>query len=272
MAQRGFLLNLFGNGHPYSPAGSPDLYDHISLADVKSHYTNFYRSDNFSITASGFIDDEVVKLITENFSSSWGKATPKEEFNNHKLPVADKVLFIEKEGANQNALAMGKLFPTQNHPDFPAIKLLCTIFGGYFGSRLMSNIREEKGYTYSIQASPISFLHNGVFLVFAEVKTEKTEETIKEIFVEMEKLNAELITEKELIPIQNYLLGRILEDFDGPFARAHTFSSLREANLDFKYYDQLIDAIKSTTPYQLREIAQKYLNPLTMSTIVAGTK
>ena len=272
MAQRGFLLNLFGDGHPYSPAGSPDLYDHISLVDVKSHYTNFYRSDNFSITASGFIDDEVVKLITENFSSSWGKTTQKEELNNHKLPIADKLLFIEKEGANQNALAMGKLFPTQIHPDFPAIKLLCTIFGGYFGSRLMSNIREEKGYTYSIQASPISFLHNGVFLVFAEVKTEKTEETVKEIFLEMEKLNEELITEKELIPIQNYLLGRILEDFDGPFARAHTFSSLREANLDFTYYDRLIDAIKSTTPYQLREIAQKYLNPLTMSTIVAGTK
>ena len=188
------------------------------------------------------------------------------------MPVASKKLFIEKEGANQNAVAIGKLFPTQSHPDFPGIKLLCTILGGYFGSRLMSNIREDKGYTYSIHASPVSFLHNGVFLVFAEVKTDKTEETVKEVFHEMDKLNSELITEKELIPIQNYLLGRILEDFDGPFARAQTFSSLREVNLDFEYYNRLIDTIKSTTPAEIRDISQKYLNPDTMSTIIAGIR
>ena len=225
-----------------------------------------------TITASGFVDSEVIQLITGNFSSTWGNSDTSEKENNHRLPIADKMVFIEKEGANQNAVAIGKLFPTQNHPDFPGIKLLCTILGGYFGSRLMSNIREDKGYTYSIQASPISFLHHGVFLIFAEVKTDKTEETVKEIFHEMEKLNSELITEKELIPIQNYLLGRILEDFDGPFARAQTFSSLREVNLDFEFYDRLIHAIKKTTPEEIRELSQKYLAPETMSTIIAGIR
>ena len=272
IAQKGFLRNLFGEGHPYAPVASPASYDTISLNDVKSHYTKFYRSDNMAITASGFIDSEVIQQIIDNFSSSWGNPNQTERTNNHLLPFADRLTFIEKEGANQNAIAIGKLFPTQNHPDFPGIKLLCTILGGYFGSRLMSNIREDKGYTYSIQASPISFLHNGVFLVFAEVKTDKTEETVKEIFHEMEILNSELITEKELIPIQNYLLGRILEDFDGPFARAQTFSSLREVNLNFEYYDRLIDAIKSTTPAQLRDISQKYLDPESMSTIIAGIR
>ena len=272
IAQKGFLRNLFGEGHPYSPVGSPAFFDTISLSDVKLHYDNFYRSDNMTITASGFVDSEVIQLITGNFSSTWGNSDTSEKENNHRLPIADKMVFIEKEGANQNAVAIGKLFPTQNHPDFPGIKLLCTILGGYFGSRLMSNIREDKGYTYSIQASPISFLHHGVFLIFAEVKTDKTEETVKEIFHEMEKLNSELITEKELIPIQNYLLGRILEDFDGPFARAQTFSSLREVNLDFEFYDRLIHAIKKTTPEEIRELSQKYLAPETMSTIIAGIR
>ena len=225
-----------------------------------------------AITLSGFVDSEVIQLITENFSSKWGNSNIAERTNNHKLPLADKIVFIEKEGANQNAVAIGKLFPTQNHPDFPGLKLLCTILGGYFGSRLMSNIREDKGYTYSIHASPISFLHNGVFLVFAEVKTDKTDETIREIFHEIGKLNSELITEKELIPIQNYLLGRILEDFDGPFARAQTFSSLREVNLDFEYFNRLIHVIKTTTPIEIRELSQKYLAPETMSTIIAGIR
>ncbi len=272
LAQKEFLRNLFGKGHPYSPVSSPDFFDTISLSDVKSHHSKHYRSDNMSVTVSGFADSTVIQLIQENFSSTWGDPKQEEVTNNYQLPVADKMLYIEKAGSSQNAIAMGKLFPTQHHPDFPGLKLLCTILGGYFGSRLMSNIREKKGYTYSINASPVSFLHHGVFLVFAEVKTEKTEETVKEIFREMDLLNSELITEKELIPIQNYLLGRILEDFDGPFARAQTFSSLMEAGMDFGYYDRLIDTIKSTTPAQIRDLSIKYLNPETMSTVIAGVR
>ncbi len=272
IAQRSFLRNLFGEGHPYAPVASPLFYDTISLEGVKSHYKSYYRSDRMTITASGFVDTEVVKLIEDNFSSAWGGSSLKEKTNGLILPVAEKKMFIERESANQNAVAIGKHFPTQNHPDFPGIKLLCTILGGYFGSRLMSNIREDKGYTYSIQASPISFVHNGLLLIFAEVKTDKTNETVNEIFREIVKLREEMILQDELIPIQNYLLGRILEDFDGPFARAQTFASLREAGMDFGYYERLINSIKTTTPAEIRELAQKYLAPESMSTIIAGTR
>jgi len=272
IAQKSFLRNLFGEGHPYSPVASPEYYDTISLEGVKSHFNRYYLPDRMTITASGFIDAEVIRLIEDNFSSSWGISNPADNINNHRLPFADKFLFIEKEGANQNAVAIGKLFPTQNHPDYPGLKLLCTILGGYFGSRLMSNIREDKGYTYSIQASPISFLHNGIFLVFAEVKTDKTDETVSEIFREIEKLSVELISEEELVPIQNYMLGRILEDFDGPFSRAQTFASLREVNLDFGYYNRLINTIKTATPGDIRELARKYLSTESMSTVIAGKK
>jgi zinc protease len=272
IAQKSFLRNLFGEGHPYAPVTSPEAYDTITLEGIKSHFKSFYLPDRMTITASGFVDPAVIQLIEENFSGPWGISNPVDALNNYRLPVAEKTIFIEKTGANQNAVAIGKLFPTQNHPDFPGLKLLCMTLGGYFGSRLMSNIREEKGYTYSIQASPISFLHNGVFLVFAEVKTDKTEATVNEIFHEIQRLSEELITEEELIPIQNYMLGRILEDFDGPFSRAHTFASLRESNLDFEYYNRLISAIKTTTPFEIRELAQKYLTTESMSTIIAGTR
>ena len=272
LAQKSFLRNIFGEGHPYSPVASPEYFDTISLDMVKSHYINFYRPERLTITASGFVDGEVIQLIEENFCENWGFESIAENVTNLQLPNAAKTIFIEKEGANQNAVAIGKLFPTQNHPDFPGIKFLCTILGGYFGSRLMSNLREDKGYTYSIQASPISFLHNGVFFVFAEVKTDKTNETVNEIFREMQKLREELITDDELIPIQNYMLGRILEDFDGPFARAHTFASLREAGLDFEFYNTLINVIKTTTPVQIRDLSQKYFITDSMSTVIAGTR
>jgi predicted Zn-dependent peptidase len=272
IAQKSFLRNLFGEGHPYAPVASPEFYDTITLEDVHSHYKRFYRPDRMSVTASGFVDEQVIQLIKENFSSVWGGTDTAERTNNYSLPLAEKSVFIEKTGANQNAVAIGKLFPTQNDPDFPGLKLLCTILGGYFGSRLMSNIREDKGYTYSIQASPISFLHNGVFLIFAEVKSDKTAETVVEVFHEIKRLREELITPEELVPIQNYLLGRILEDFDGPFARAQTFTSLRDSNLDFEYYNKLINTIKTAKPEAIRELAQKYLDPDSMSTIIAGTR
>ncbi len=272
IAQRSFLRNLFGDEHPYSPVADISAYDSISLDDSKSHYLNFYRPERVTILASGFVDDEVIHLIEANFSANWGNEVSENPIKEFKPKPALREIFIEKADATQNAIAIGKLFPTLNHPDFPGLRLLCTILGGYFGSRLMTNLREEKGYTYSIQASPITFKHNGVFLVFAEVKTDKTEETVKEIFVEIERLRIELITEEELVPIQNYMLGRILEDFDGPFARAQTFATLREVNLDFGYFQKLIAAIKNTTPIEIRELAIKYFAPESMSTIIAGTR
>ena len=272
IAQRSFLRNLFGDEHPYSPVADISAYDLISLDDTKSHYLNYYRPERMTILASGFVDEEVIRLIDTNFSANWGKEVSADNPKEIRSNTAAREIFIEKPEATQNAIAIGRLFPTLDHPDFPGLRLLCTILGGYFGSRLMTNLREEKGYTYSIQASPITFKHNGVFLVFAEVKTDKTEETVKEIFLEMERLRTELITEEELIPIQNYMLGRILEDFDGPFARAQTFATLREVNLDFGYFQNLIAAIKNTTPDEIRDLAIKYFAPESMSTVIAGTR
>lgn len=272
ISQRTFLRNLFIDEHPYAPVSSPDSYDFVTLEGAKAHFRKHYASDKMTIIASGHVDQGVEKLISDNFGRSWGSMIDDNPGNFEKKVQVEKSIFIEKPGANQNAVAIGKHFPTQNHPDYPGIKLLCTIFGGYFGSRLMSNLREEKGLTYSIHASPVSFVHNGILLVSAEVKTEKTDEAVKEIYREMEKLCEELITEKELGPVQNYMLGRILEDFDGPFARAQNFAALHEMNMDYDYFERLIQTIKTATPKEIRETARKYLTPDTMTCVIAGTR
>lgn len=273
ISQRTFLRTLFSGDYPYAPVESPESYDFVTLEGAKSHFRKYYASNKMTIIASGHVDNGVIELITNNFGKPWGK-----EVDNNSNAVTGKIvqsnqtIFIEKQGANQNAVSIGKHFPTQNHPDYPGIRLLCTIFGGYFGSRLMSNLREEKGLTYSINASPISFVHNGILLVSAEVKTEKTEEAIKEIYREMERLCEELITEKELNLVQNYMLGRMLEDFDGPFARAQNFAALHELSLDYEYFERLIKTIMTSTPLEIRELAKNYLSPDSMTCVIAGTK
>jgi zinc protease len=272
MAQRRFLREMFGESHPYSPVASPDAYKIVTREGVKIHYQHNYGSERMNIVGSGQVDDEVKSLIINSFGEKWGgSANPQ---NNVPIiqPNSNNYIFIEKPGANQNAMTIGKLFPIQHHPDMPGIKVLVTIFGGYFGSRLMTNLREEKGLTYSIHASAISFIHQGIFMVHAEVAADKTEEAIKEVFREMEKLREEPVPEEELQPLRNYMLGRILEEFDGPFARAQSFSSLQDAGLDFSYFDRMIETIRTITPLKIQELARKYLDPATMTTVVAGLK
>ncbi|MEI6274427.1 MAG: pitrilysin family protein [Prolixibacteraceae bacterium] len=272
VAQRNFMRNLMGEGHPYAPVASPDSYDHITLEAAKSHYNRHYCSANATLFASGDVDEEVRKLIVENFGENWGTPYPFKKDQIQILSSTEKNVFIERDNANQNAITIGKLVPTQHHPDSSGLKLLTTIFGGYFGSRLMSNLREEKGLTYGIHASVVSFVRDAIFMIHAEVTAEKTDQAIKEIFLEMQRLRDELVPESELEPLRSFLLGRMLEDFDGPFARSQSFSSLYEAGLEVGYFDNIIHTIKSTTPEQIRELARTYFDPESMFTVAAGKK
>jgi predicted Zn-dependent peptidase len=272
VAQRSFLRSLMGDGHPYAPIASPENYDHVTLDGAKSHYLRHYYSANATLFASGDVDQEVLKMIADNFGSEWGTPFPFKKDQPQVMSSPERTVFIERENANQNALSIGKRVPTQHHPDSAGLKLVTTILGGYFGSRLMSNLREEKGLTYGIHAAVVSFVRDAIFMIHAEVTAEKTEEAIREIFHEMQRLREELVPESELEPLRSFLLGRMLEDFDGPFARSQSFSSLYEAGLEVDYFDKIIHAIKYTTPERIREIAHTYLDPETMYTVAAGKK
>jgi len=272
VAQRSFLRALMGAGHPYSPIASPEAYDDVTLEGAKSHYLRHYYSANATLFASGDVDEEVQKMIVQNFGAGWGTPFPFKKDQPQVNSSTERNYFIERENANQNAISIGKRVPAQHHPDSAGLKLVTTILGGYFGSRLMSNLREEKGLTYGIHASVVSFVRDAIFMIHAEVTSEKTEEAIREIFHEMERLREELVQESELGPLRSFLLGRMLEDFDGPFARSQSFSSLYEAGLEVGYFDKIIHAIKYTTPGQIREIARTYLDPETMYTVAAGKR
>ena len=272
VAQRNFMQAVMGKDHPYAPVASPESYDLVTLEGAKSHYLRHYYSANATLFASGDVDDLVTRMIVDNFGSGWGTPFPYKKNQPDVQGSTQKRMFLERENANQNAVTIGKRVPTQHHPDSPGLKLVTTIFGGYFGSRLMSNLREEKGLTYGIHASVVSFVRDAIFMIHAEVTAEKTEEAIREIFYEMQRLRDELVPESELEPLRSFLLGRMLEDFDGPFARAQSFSSLYEAELEVGYFDKIIYAIKNTTPEQIRDLARRYLDPETMYTVAAGKR
>lgn len=269
-AQRTFLRKIMGSHHPYAPINSFDLYDKVTRDHAHDFYRNHYTSERMNIIASGLVDNETLAILEESFGTPWGGSSDYAPDISHlQLPAPEKV-DIHKKGASQNAIAIGRLMPTRNHPDYPALKVLLTLLGGFYGSRLMKNLREDKGYTYSVHSSAIPFLHQGIFLTFSEVGTEVSADAVKQIYHEMERLQNELVPEDELEMVRSYMMGRVLREFDGPFAMSQSFETIFEFGLTYGYYERLIETIRNITPNEIQDLAQQYLSPDSMTQVVAG--
>ena len=179
---------------------------------------------------------------------------------------------IEKEGALQSAIRIGKLMFNKTHPDFQSLQVLNTVYGGYFGSRLMSNIREDKGYTYGIGSGLVSLQHGGYFFITTEVGVDVTAKAIKEIYFEMDRLRKEKITTDELQLVKNYLLGTFLRSVDGPFAMADRFKGILNYNLGYDYFDRYIATIRAVSASDLMGLANTYFDKDSMIELVVGKR
>ena len=165
---------------------------------------------------------------------------------------------------------MGKILFNKTHPDFMGLTVLNTVFGGYFGSRLMMNIREDKGFTYGIGSGLVSLHNSGFFFITSEVGADVSKDAINEIYKELRKLTEEKIPEDELNLVRNYMLGSFMRSIDGPFALAEKYKSVLEYNLDFDYYLKFIETIKNITSNDLLNLAQKYFTEDSMIELLVG--
>ena len=152
----------------------------------------------------------------------------------------------------------------RENPDFFALKLLCTILGGYFGSRLMSNIREEKGYTYGISSSIAAMRYGSYLTISTQTGTEFTRPLIDEVFAEIDRLRNEPVPTDEFITVQNYLRGDMARTLDSPFSIADYYLSLKSNDLPVEYFAQQDEAIRQLSPGDLLSAAQKISRPLTI--------
>jgi predicted Zn-dependent peptidase len=156
---------------------------------------------------------------------------------------------------------MGSHFPNRHHPDFINVQVLNNIFGGFFGSRLMSNIREEKGYTYGIYSYLENHIQQSAWIISTEAGRDVCEATITEVYKEMEGLRNEEVDEEELLLVQNYMMGSILGDLDGPFHIINRWKNIILNGLSEDYFYNQIDGIKKANPQELHRLANKYLVP-----------
>lgn len=273
LARRRFTELVFGENHPYGRDVKTEDFDKLTLDDVKAFYNNHYHYTNCAIVISGKLPDTIIEILDKYFGKeSWGSgkdvADPKVEVKT----THDQKHFIERTDAIQSAVRVGRLLFNKKHPDYFKFQVLNTILGGYFGSRLMANIREDKGYTYGIGSGLASLVHNGYFYISTEVGAGVTNETLKEIYAEIKLLREELVDEEELETVRNYILGQFLRSVDGPYALADKFKAVWEFGLDYDYFEKYFEAVKHITPGEIRDLANKYLQEKDLIELVVGKK
>jgi zinc protease len=227
---------------------------------VAFHKT-YYRSSNCYIIASGMIGEEVIDLLNRYFGGNdWNGPDIINDTEFEEKTVTGLIRTVEKPDALQTALRVGKVLFNRTHPDFAGMHVLNTILGGYFGSRLMTNIREDKGYTYGIGSGLISLKHSGFFYISSEVGNEFADKAMDEIFNEINLLSNEPVSNEELSLVRNYLGGTFLRSVDGPFSLAERFKEMHEHDLTIDYYFNLLEKIQTITPDEIMELANRYLS------------
>jgi len=255
---------LFGDNHPYGKYMELDDYAAVQREDVVNFYNNYYKQGHCVLFVAGKLPKDIIELLEKNFGQ-----LPLKPRNNsaaaiqHPLqPAAQKKYQVlnDKEGV-QSAIRIARPFPNRQHPDFQKVLVLNNVFGGFFGSRLMGNIREEKGYTYGIYSYLMNFTSESGWMVSTEAGRDVTADTIKEIYYEMEQLREELIDDEELMMTRNSMIGSILGDLDGPFQVIGRWKNMILNNVEENYFQRGVEIIKTITAKELQELANKYLQP-----------
>lgn len=270
LCQKKFTQVMFGHEHPYAIKNKLEDFDLINREVLLQYYQSHYHSANCRIILAGKVDETVLDMLEAHFGGNDWQRNPVKEPEFAVCPDTQKYHFVEKADGSQSALRLGKFWVNKSHPDYHALSVLVTILGGYFGSRLMANIREEKGYTYGIGSFVLSLKHASYMIISTEVGNEYVKPTLKEISFEMKRLQTELVSPDELETVKSYLLGEFLRDFDGPFALAGSFKAINDFNLDYSFYDHYLTVLRNITSFELMRLAQLYLNPEDCYTVVAG--
>jgi predicted Zn-dependent peptidase len=265
-----FFESVFGADHPYGRQVVADDFSNLEPKMLRDFHKKNYSPLTLTIIVSGNPDDKVHDILNQTIGA---KGTSGSSHNRlAKIPEYQKNIrtHLGKEGALQTAIRIGSATINKRHPDYPGLKITDMLLGGYFGSRLMKNIRENKGYTYGINSSVSSLNLSGFKVISTEVSKKNTQKAIDEILKEIRLLQSVPVEMEELTVVRNYMLGEMVRMFDGPFAIAESFRSVWQYGLDNSYYYRLAEKIRTIEPDEIASLAKTYYKIDDLNIITAG--
>lgn len=255
---------LFGEDHPYGKYSRLEDYEALQREELLEFYKKYYQHGRCVIFAAGKLPADLPDQLERYFGKlPLRPRSSKDEIVQHSATRASQKkqqITIDPQGV-QAAIRIARPFPNRHHPDFQKAMVLNNVYGGFFGSRLMANIREEKGYTYGIYSYLMNHVQQSGWMISTEAGRDVSEAAVTEIYKEMQLIREQLIDDDELMVTRNYMIGTILGDLDGPFQVAARWKNLVLNDLDEAYFYQGIETIKTVSSEELQQVAEKYLRP-----------
>ncbi|MBN9379167.1 MAG: insulinase family protein [Chitinophagaceae bacterium] len=255
---------LYGFEHPYGKYSMLEDFQHLQREDLLSFFQQYYSHGACRMIVAGKLPATLPEELDRYFGGLPLHApVPQDQSTLPKIIPAQQKKYdiVNDPDGVQGSIRIARNFPNRHHPDFQKVQVLNNVFGGFFGSRLMTNIREDKGYTYGIYSYLLNNRQESALLITTEAGKEVCRATIEEVYKEMQLLREEPIDEEELAMARNFTIGTILGDLDGPFQVASRWKNLILNGLDERYFYEGIRIVKTITPEELQELAQQYLDP-----------
>lgn len=269
IASQRFREIMFGESHRYGYSIKDEELADLSREDLVHFYKSNYNLSNAKIFASGKVGAEELETINKYIGSI--PAITASETRLEEIPESTtyREEIIHKDKALQAAIRLGRFLPNKNEADYDGLLLLNTILGGYFGSRLMSNIREEKGFTYGIYSIIHPYLGKNHMMIRTDVGVQHTEAAIEEIWKEMNRLKEEEVSDEELKLVKNYMMGNLLNESNGPFNKINIAKRLYLYELEDESFSDYIETLKTIDATQLKNLAIKYYNKDAFTLVIA---
>ena len=263
-----FRSQLFPND-PYGRVSNVASLQEITREDLIDFHRQYWLAQQPMIFLSGQISPEAIACVAAYVDKSAQGIT----VNQERLAIRQTPAIITHESRDQAlqcSIRMGQVSINRQHPDYFQFSVLNTILGGFFGSRLQKNIREEKGFTYGISSSIVPLKRAGYWAVGTDVNKENAAETCSEIRKEMRKLQETLIPSDELEIVKSYLMGSFTGELTQAFDIADKLKVIYMEGLALDFYDQFQHAIMACTSKDLRELTNKHLDPSGLHEVIVG--
>ncbi len=271
LSRKTFNHVLFGNTL-YGYDITSDDYDGLDRDQLTSYFKAAYQAKNCTVILSGKVKEESIKLVDELFGKDWNSSSKVIENNFDFKANSGQEHYLEKADALQSAIRIGQISINRTHADFPGLQVVNTILGGYFGSRLMANIREDKGFTYGIGSALVSLKNSGYFFIASEVGADVCTAAMTEIEKEINILKKEPVSETELSLVRNYMLGSMLGSLENALSHADKFKNIYFSGLDYDYYRSYIQTVRSISPEEVLNLVNKYLDFDNFQRVIVGKK
>jgi zinc protease len=271
VARKVFNQTLFGDTL-YGYDIDAIAYDRLTQNQLVDYFKKAYQPQNCTLVIAGRVTDETLSELNSNFGTDWKNTQPvsPNQFTFEKMGGGEH--YVEKQDALQSAIRIGQIAINRTHPDFAGFQVLNTILGGYFGSRLMANIREDKGFTYGIGSALVSLKNTGYFFIASEVGADVCSQAMFEIQKEVNLLKTEKVSNGELDLVRNYMLGSMLGSLENALSHADKFKSIYFSGLDYDYYEKYIGVVRNINADHILRLANEYLNFEDFQRVIVGKK